>query len=201
MIRSTTLKLKLLTLLIIYTSLNVQAQQPGTPLAKQYEDVVAKAGSYQGYKQIQENRLQGLWKSMNDSLQRERQLLKETKAELLKNEGDVSSSSAQLAASQNELEQSKARVNQVSLLGVYVEKGTYDSIVGGFLFLLIAGLAFSVYRTNKSVKEARYRIGLFNDLTEEFQKHKANSNEREKKLARELQTERNKMAELTGHNR
>ncbi|MEJ7780818.1 MAG: hypothetical protein WKF68_14640 [Daejeonella sp.] len=201
MIRSTTLKLKFLTLLIIYTSLYVQAQQPGTPLSKQYEDVVVKAGSYQGFKEIKEDRLQALWKNMSDSLQRERQLLNEAKAKLLTNEQGVSSSNAQLAAAQKELEQSKARVNQVSLLGIYLEKGTYNSIVGGFLFLLIAGLAFSVYRTNKSVKEARYRIGLFNDLTEEFQKHKANSNEREKKLARELQTERNKMAELTGHNR
>ncbi len=197
MIRSTTLKLKILTLLIIYTSLNVQAQQPGTPLSKQYEDVVVKAGSYQGFKEIKENKLQALWKNMSDSLQRERQLLNEAKAKLLTNEQGVSASKSQLAAAQQELEQSQARVNQVSFLGMYIEKGTYNLIMWGIIFLLAAALAFAIYRTGTSVKEARYRIGLFNDLTEEFQKHKTNSNEKEKKLARELQTERNRIAELT----
>ncbi|MHB1179238.1 MAG: hypothetical protein ACYCZO_13005, partial [Daejeonella sp.] len=147
--------------------------------------------------EIKEDKLQALWKNVSDSLQRERQLLNEAKATLLSNEQGASASKAQLTAAQQELEQSKAQVNQVSFLGIYIEKATYNLIMWGIIFLLAAALAFTLYRTKASVKEARYRVGLFNDLADEFQKHKTNSNEREKKLARELQTERNRISELT----
>jgi cell division protein FtsL len=201
MLRQTTLQLKFITLLIISVSTNVWAQQPGTSLSKQYEDVVAKAGSYQGFKEIKENKLEFLWKSMSDSLQKERQLLKEAQAQLLKNGQTANKSKAGLATAQLELEKSEARVNQVSFLGIYLEKNNYNLIMWGLVIILAACLAIAVYLTRKSVKEAHYRIGLFNDLSEEFQRHKTNSNEREKKLARELQTERNKMAEFSGHSR
>jgi len=201
MLRQTTLQLKFITLLIISVSTNVWAQQPGTSLSKQYEDVVAKAGSYQGFKEIKENKLEFLWKSISDSLQKERQLLKEAQAQLLKNGQTANKSKAGLATAQLELEKSEARVNQVSFLGIYLEKNNYNLIMWGLVIILAACLAIAVYLTRKSVKEAHYRIGLFNDLSEEFQRHKTNSNEREKKLARELQTERNKMAEFSGHSR
>jgi hypothetical protein len=201
MLRQTTLQLKFITLLIISVSTNAWAQQPGTSLSKQYEDVVAKAGSYQGFKEIKENKLEFLWKSMSDSLQKERQLLKEAQAQLLKNGQTANKSKAGLATAQLELEKSEARVNQVSFLGIYLEKNNYNLIMWGLVIILAACLAIAVYLTRKSVKEAHYRIGLFNDLSEEFQRHKTNSNEREKKLARELQTERNKMAEFSGHSR
>ena len=201
MLRQTTLKLQIITVLIIGISLNIRAQQPGTSLSKQYEDVVAKAGSYQGFKEIKEKKLQVLWKNVSDSLQSGRQLLQEAQAQLLKNGQTVKQSGAGLAAAQLELEQSEARVNQVSLLGIYFEKGNYNLIMWGLVLLLTGGLAFAIYLSKKSVKEAHYRIGLFNDLSEEFQRHKTNSNDREKKLARELQTERNTMAEFSGHSR
>lgn len=201
MLRQTTLKLKIITLLIISVSTNSWAQQPGIPLSKQYKDVVVDAGSFQGFKEIKENKLEALWKNMSDSLQKERQLLNEAKAQLLKNGETVKQSSAGLAAAQLELEQSEARVNQVSFLGIYLEKDNYNLIMWGLVILLAACLAIAAYLSRKSVKEAQYRIGLFNDLSEEFQRHKTNSNEREKKLARELQTERNKMTEFSGHSR
>jgi hypothetical protein len=196
MLRQTTLQLKIITLLIISVSTNAWAQQPGIPLSKQYEDVVAKAGSYQGFK---ENKLEFLWKSMSDSLQKERQLLKEAQAKLLKNRQTANQSKAGLATAQLELEKSEARVNQVSFLGIPLEKGTYNLVMWGIVLFLGAGLAFAIYRSGASMREARYNTGLYNDLTEEFQKHKVNSNEKEKKLARELQTERNRITELTGH--
>jgi hypothetical protein len=39
---------------------------------------------------------------------------------------------------------------------------------------------------------------LYNELDEEYKAYKVKSNEKEKKLARELQTERNKLDELLG---
>lgn len=187
-----------LLLLIIYTTVNVQAQTPGTSLAQQYQDVVIKSGSYQGFKEIRQDKIELFWKNIQDTLTRERTLRNEANAKIQGSAQTVNQSKAELESIQKQLEESKASVNQVNLLGIPVEKGTYSMIMWGIVGLLAAGLAFAIYRSNASVKEASYRSGLFNDLTEEFQKHKAAANEKEKKLARELQTERNRIAELTG---
>jgi len=76
---------KFLALLIICISINASAQQPGSTLAQQYDEVVNKAGSYQGHKEIRETKLQALWRNVTDSLQREKQLLIESRAKLAKN--------------------------------------------------------------------------------------------------------------------
>ncbi len=195
---STTLKFKILLFLIIYTTVNLHAQKPGTTLAQQYQDVVMKSGSYQGFKEIRQDKLDLLWKNISDTLNKERALLNEAKAKLGSNGKAALASKTELENAKKELAVSQARVDQISLLGIYMEKGTYNLIMWGLIFLLGAGLAFAIYRSSSSLKEARYRTGLYNDLTEEFQKHKVNSNEKEKKLARELQTERNRIAEMTG---
>lgn len=184
--------------LIICTTVNVQAQTPGTSLAQQYQDVVVRSGSYQGFKEIRQDKIELFWKNIQDTLTRERQLRNEANAKIQGSAQTVNQSKTELESVQKQLEESKASVNQVNLLGIPVDKGTYSMIMWGIVGLLTAGLVFAIYRSKSSVNEARYRSGLFNDLTEEFQKHKAAANEKEKKLARELQTERNRIAELTG---
>lgn len=187
-----------LLLLIIYTTVNVHAQTPGTSLAQQYQDVVVKSGSYQGFKEIRQDKLDLFWKNISDTLAKERQLKNEANAKIQGSAQTVSQAKAELESVQKQLEESKASVNQVSLLGIPMEKGTYSMFMWGLVGLLGAALAFAIYRSRSAVNEARYRTGLFNDLSEEFQKHKISANDKEKKLARELQTERNRVAEITG---
>lgn len=187
-----------LLLLILYTTVNVQAQKPGTTLNQQYKDVIVRSGSYQNFKQIRKDKLDLFWKNIADTLARERQLRTQFDAKMAVSTQTVNQSKTELEAVQKQLEESKASVNQVNLVGIPLEKGTYSLVMWGLVTLLAAALAFAIYRTRTALTEARYRSGLFNDLTEEFQKHKMASNEKEKKLARELQTERNLIQEMKG---
>jgi hypothetical protein len=61
-----------------------------------------------------------------------------------------------------------------------------------------AVLAIVIITSAKYRHDAHYRIKLYDELSEEFHAYKAKANEKEKKLARELQTERNKLDELLG---
>ena len=69
----------------------------------------------------------------------------------------------------------------------------------GLVILFGATAAVVIARSGLHSREARYRINLYNELEEEFKTYKAKANEKEKKLARELQTERNKLDELRGN--
>jgi len=192
-------KLKsILLLLIIYTTVHVHAQKPGTTLARQYQDVVMRSGSYQGFKEIRQDKLDLFWKNISDTLARERALKNEANARIQGSAQSVDQSKIELESVKKQLEESKASVNQINLLGMPMEKSTYSLVMWSIAVLLAAALTFAIYRSNSSLKETRYRTDLYNELSEEFQKHKVNANEKEKKLARELQTERNRIAELTG---
>ena len=187
-----------LLLLIIYTTVNVHAQKPGTTLARQYQDVVMRSGSYQGFKEIRQDKLELFWKNISDTLARERALKNEANARIQGIAQSVDQSKIELASVKKQLEESKASVNQINLLGMPLEKSTYTTVMWSIVALLAAALVFAIYRSNSSLKEARYRTELYNDLSEEFQKHKVSANEKEKKLARELQTERNMISEMKG---
>ena len=67
------------------------------------------------------------------------------------------------------------------------------------LVILFGALAILVFTRIGSYKhEAMYRTTLYSELEEEFKAYKVKANDKEKKLARELQTERNKVDELMG---
>ncbi len=193
----TKLKLTLL-LLIIYTSINLQAQTPGTTLTQQHQDVVLRSGSWQGFKQIRQDKIDRFWRNIQDTLTRQKQLTREANAKVLSSAKTVDDAKAELQTAQQQLEEARSSVNEVSLLGIPLEKGTYNLIMWGLVLLLAAALTFAIYRSRSALTEAHYRTGLYNELSEEFQKYKVSANDKEKKLARELQTERNRIAEMTG---
>ena len=66
------------------------------------------------------------------------------------------------------------------------------------VIVLALALVIVIATTAKNKHEAKYRTELYDELDEEFKAFKAKANEKELKLARELQTERNKLDELLG---
>ena len=193
--------------LIICTSSSVFAQVPvadsigvkqvpalsGT-LAQQYDEVVNRSGSYKIYKNIKKTKIEELWKNVNDSLKQQQQLVLQSKAELEKSSQTVSSMQTEI----DSFKASGSSIGKLSNIGTSM-KGSSDSVfLWGALLLLAVALAYAIFRMRIAVKEASYRSGLYDQLFEELREHRSKANEREKKLARELQTERNRVAELTG---
>ena len=67
------------------------------------------------------------------------------------------------------------------------------------LVVFFGVIAFAVIARSAGYRrEATYRTQLYTELEEEFKTFKTKANDKEKKLARELQTERNKLDDLLG---
>lgn len=193
-------KLPALLLLFLLTSISFhgKAQSPPGNLAQQYDEIVNRAGSYNGYKNIRLDRIQRLWGNVIDSLQHERQLLNDARLKLSSHNEIVAGLKTELENKQQELAESKASVSEMGLLGISLSKTVYNIVMWGAVLILIAALVFSIMHSKTCLREARYRNGLYNELFEEFREYRSKSNEKEIRLARELQTERNRVAELTG---
>jgi len=147
---------------------------------------------------IQEPFITSFYKNLKDTINVERHKLQEAETKLAaqtKTTGDLQSN---VSEKEKSLAQSNARVNSVNFLGIYIDKSVYNLIMWGLVIALGATAAVVIARSGSHSREAKYRISLYNELEEEFKNYKAKANDKEKKLARELQTERNKVDELMG---
>jgi hypothetical protein len=137
-------------------------------------------------------------KSIMDTLNQARHALRDAQTKLLAQGKTVDSLQASATSKDQSLEASNAKVNEVSLLGLSVSKSTYNLIMWGLVLIFGACAVIVMARSGAHTREAHYRTNLYNELDEEFKTYKAKANEKEKKLARDLQTERNKVEELMG---
>jgi uncharacterized protein YlxW (UPF0749 family) len=167
-------------------------------LKGQYEEILSRSKTLNGFKLVNPSRLSAFWKNLRDTLSSERKQLAPLKTKITDQNKTITALKTQLTGSQNLIDVSNARLNEISFLGISFTKSTYNTMVWTLIILLAIALAIVVIRSAKSIQEAKYRSTLYEEISSEYQSYKVKANEKEKKLARELQDERNKLEELKG---
>jgi len=158
----------------------------------QYKYLLTKIYHYQ------EPFVTSLYKNFRDTINIDRRRLQEAETKLAAQTKTTSDLQTDVTEKDKSLTQSNSRVNSVNFLGIYIDKSVYNLIMWGLVIALGATAVVVIVRSGSYSREARYRINLYNELDEEFKAYKLKANDKEKKLARELQTERNKLDELLG---
>lgn len=161
----------------------------------QYQFMLKKSKSLYGARLINPARLSAVWKSVNDTLRKERKELIVAKQQIKTQADNIAGLKGEVTGKENSLASATASVNEISFLGISFNKGTYNTIVWAIIIVLAAGLAIVILQTGKFRKEATYRTQLYQEVADEFQAHKVKAKDKEMKLARELQDERNKWDE------
>lgn len=165
-------------------------------LKGQYQLMLSKSRTLDGYKLINPYRLTSFYKSVTDTIRKERQGHIGAQTKIKEQAATIAGLNNEIKGKEASLATSNARLDQISFLGIPFDKGTYNTIVWVLIVLLAIALAIVTIRSAKSIQEAKYRSGLYEEIAQEYQTYKVKSNEKEKKLARELQDERNKLEEL-----
>ncbi|MBS1501027.1 MAG: hypothetical protein JST32_03125 [Bacteroidetes bacterium] len=168
------------------------AQLNDKTLGGQYQYLLSKAYNYQ------EPLIAAFWKNFNDTLKGVRERLNRASLVAADQKKEIDSLKASSASKDQSLSESNAKVDAISIFGIMMQKSAYNvlmfSLVGGLALVLV----IVIITTAKYRNEARYRMNLYEEIEEEYKIFKAKANEKEIKLARELQTERNKLDELLG---
>ncbi|WP_316799878.1 hypothetical protein [Pedobacter frigidisoli] len=164
----------------------------------QYEFMLRKSKSLYGARLINPTRLSSLWKSVNDTLRKERRELQVARQEIKTQTDNIAVLKGEVSGKENSLASANASVNEIKFLGISFNKGTYNTIVWALIILLAVGLAIVIIQSGKFRKEATYRTQLYQEVADEFQAHKVKAKDKEMKLARELQDERNKWDDARG---
>ena len=169
-------------------------------LSGQYQGILLKSKTLNGYKLVRPDRITSLWKSFNDTLSIERSKLQKAEADLAAQKQSSLELQNNLGNQTKSLAESNSKVDSIEVVGMSIAKGTYNMVMWGIVLLLVLTLTFLFVQSANNRKEAHYRIKLYEELSGEFQSYKVKANEKEKKLARELQDERNKLDDLKSGN-
>jgi hypothetical protein len=158
-------------------------------LNAQYLYLLTKAYHYQ------QPLISAFWRSVSDSIKLIRSQAKGMQASV---NHTVDSLKANVRSKEQTLTEAIAKNDSISLFGIDMSKGSYSLIMFGIIAGLAVALAIVMGTIAKHKYEAKHRTELYEEIEEDYRNFKAKANEKEKKLARELQTERNKLDELLG---
>jgi hypothetical protein len=169
---------------------------PAAPVDKslngQYQFLLTKVYHYQ------QPLVSALWKSAIDTLNQTKRQFKDAQSKLTLQRRIIDSLKADAAGKDQTLNTSHARADEVDILGLSLSKTAYNLITWGLILLFGITAASVIARSGNYRHEAKEKAQLYQELEDEFKAYKARANDKEKKLARELQTERNKVDELMG---
>ena len=165
-------------------------------LKERYQVMKTNSQTYEDYKVIKEFILDGFWKITLDSISRK-------EAQLIEVRQKVTDLQAELAESHQQLAQQKASVEgitfdseHISVLGVHFGKGVFLLIALVIIAALITIIIAVTARLKILQTSVKDRAQVADSLSHEFEEYKRKALERQTKLSRELQNERNKLVEL-----
>lgn len=182
--------------------LNTQAQQAtpldkdGSTLQERYRLMKEKSETYSEYKVVRQYVLDGLWRMTMDSLRAERSSLGEAHAKIAELENELSSVDVTIKQKDASIEELQHEGSHIRVLGMDFQKSFFVSLVG-FIFLgLMVFAGVLIARMKWMQVTTRQKTEMVNSLTSEFETYKRNALDKQMKLSRELQDERNKAQEM-----
>jgi hypothetical protein len=159
----------------------------------QYQYLLTKLYAYQ------RPQLSAFYKNLTDTIRTQRKQLKDAQSKLGEQSKTVKDLQADVTTKEQSLNESTTKRDAIDLAGMTLSKTTYNMIMWGLVIAFGAIAVLFMLQGAAARREAKYRVKLYEDLDEEHKVYKQKANEKEKKLARELQTARNQLEDLTGN--
>jgi hypothetical protein len=169
-------------------------------LNERFEIMKDKAESYNDYKVIKNSILDGVWKISMDSIAKLKDDLHKANTTISKLNGEIQGAADKVKAAQTAMDESTYERTHMSLFGMHIAKGVFVTtsliIVAALIIALLVALStFNVLRRSNREKEL-----TIHGIMSEFDAFRKKALEKEVKISRELQSERNKLSAISKNN-
>lgn len=165
-------------------------------LRERYLVLKNKSQTYQDYKVIKENILEGYWRIIQDSLEHKQSLMREARAEIANLNKQLDENKAALKAKEDSMQDILHASTHITVLGIDFDKGFFAGLMGVVILLLGLVIAVIYYTMKMMRRNLAEKVELMNSISAEYEDYKRRAMEKQTKLSRELQNERNKLMEL-----
>lgn len=166
-------------------------------LNQRFVQLKAKANNYQDYEVIKKGDLAIFWKNVQDSIYASTQQIKVAQREIQAQKTELGNLKQAVAQKDRQVQSSSYDIAHINVLGINMLKENYLYFSWGIIFALIAALTVAVFKYKGSNKMAVDRLSEYENVRQELDGYKVRLRERETTMGRDLQTERNRIEELS----
>lgn len=169
-----------------------EAEQEDNSINSQFNEVIDGSNNYQDYKVVKQYKLTQLQKNTVNRIESLKEEIVTSNKTIEEQKLKIENLKAELNNTQNNLNQVTEEKDQISFFGIATDKGTYQTIMWVIVFALVLILVFFIYKYKQSnvlTKEAKKNLA---ENEAEFDEYRKKSLEKQQKLGRQLQDEKNK---------
>jgi DNA-binding protein H-NS len=165
-------------------------------LQEQYNLLKANQEIIDGYRMMKMYVMDQFWKTVQDSLQLQNNVRKESQSHSASQAKEIENLIASLVKTEKSKEELVLRVENIVVFGKPFAKAGFITVVS-FVMLGLVVLAVMLFIVNKASFITTRELRKLNEsMYQEFEVYKHQAVERQIKLSRELQDYRNRLAEL-----
>lgn len=165
-------------------------------LRQQYATLKSDLEVINGFRMVKLYEMDQLWRVIEDSLKTKREAISQGLAIAQKQAVEIDELKVQVAKTENEKQELVSGVANINVFGMLFSKAGFvtfaTSLVAGLIVL--AGILFVI--SKMAYKASRESKKVSDELYKEFEDYKHVAVEKNIKLSRELQSLKNRMAEL-----
>ncbi len=184
-------------LCFLITTLSVAQEDTTTQgpktIDEQFSELIESSNNYQQFKVIDKSKINTLQAKTKERIESLNAEIADLKKQIAAQDVEAKKLESSLTETQDTLTTVETEKDSMNLFGAQMSKASYQAIVWGIAGVLLAGLLFFIYRfrnSNVLTREAQHKL----DETEaEFDEYRRKALEKEQKLGRQLQDERNKL--------
>lgn len=180
------------TLILCFAFISNAQVSSETTIDEKFSELITNSNNFKGHKVVNTEELTTLQRLTSNRIA-------ELKEEIATSKQQAKAQKEQMVLLQEKFNSLEARLQEVtaekdaiSFLGMPVDKASYKTIMWSIVAMLVLALTFFVIRFKRShvhTAEARKNLG---EIEKEFELYRAKSLEKEQRLGRLLQDEKNK---------
>jgi len=155
-------------------------------IESQFDHLNSISNNYQEYKVVKKAHLEKIRQNVTDSLKVFKDDLALLKQDLKDRQADISDLKTQMSALQEQLAAAEEARDSFSIMGFPIHKAAYNTFMWTLVAVLLGAFLFFLFQYSQSYKVISKSRKDLDETREEFDQHRKNTLERERKLKREL---------------
>ena len=158
----------------------------GGSIKSQFDYIKNVSTNYQDYKVVKRTQLDQLESNITDSIGAYQKQIADVNTQLNEQETSIDGLNAEIVRTNEALEEAISQKDSFTFFGTYLHKNLYNYLMWGLIIGLTLILIISYIRFRRShviTSETKQRL---DEVQEEYEQHRKNTLERERKLNRQL---------------
>ncbi len=155
-------------------------------IESQFDYIYRISNNYQEYKVIKRTSLDKLKSNVLDSLGANGGVVAGLNGQIQSQRDSIASLNSNLQQTESEKQEAISEKDNFSFLGIGIHKAVYSTMMWVIVAVLAAALGFFSLQYSRSFKKIRKAEKDLEEVQSEFEQHRKNTLERERKMKREL---------------